>query len=1141
MAEKNLIFRLGSSAAETYQDWQNVGEFPYDKARIETIKDPEGSTDRKEITSIPSPFARIDLVKTAFQEVVKDSQGLNGNTIFHKMVSDALDVGQIFFDLDKYQDMIEVVSWNPKRDLETLKTSRNKGHRYFADALDKYLKSDANSYNFSNLQSIYLLRYCDGPQEMTIIGATSPSTLFFSNANDLSFIKKITFGRDKPFDKVYKPLYERDNEYIKYLWYLKKSIDGFSETFHELDIYLSKTYEAVVNNSELRKALDEISENPMSYGGQLKKISVTNNDHNDTVEVLGHALYQRGEQDIENISDFLVQASKDNAIKPLILPVDKGNKYSALTYTSDKWGNENHVEYYDPEQSLLKRKLPCDSATYPYLTISDFLEERLIRVPHALNSKGYFDGHCWPNDEAYSYLLPVRPLFFEYFTVNDLCGKVKDGKYMFEMTELTGGEKVTLRIPIRGAGDISYIEYNRIYYNDRRISPEEVRKSNEGSINEIKFTGFVMPHVSFNNPNDAIYNVTSIKSSSEDITFTFLEDGKVVPYKSKTSRKKNIDLAIIGENYFLEGSNFELIQVKKYDSTGLLVPLFSPQRDGDVFEFAIDLGTSNTHIEYCADSDEAVPFQVESNEQLICPMFIPTQSESRQKRDLMEEEIELMVKDYLPEEISHKTDFVFPTRTVLSYAKDVNWRSIIDPFTLINIPLTYNKLSPQKGNKYQCDIKWGGEGEDVIRMTKYVECLMLMIRDKVLVNSGNLALTKIVWTYPLSMPPKRLRELNETWNNAYKRYFNANGVTTSLSESEAPIIYYFSRCASASNMVNIDIGGGTTDIAFAENDQVQSVSSVRFAANNLFMDAYAPQNRSNGIIDFYKEKIKAVLVEKVPELIYAYNEENNRLPANMAAFLFSLKDSKKLITEGVEVSSVDFNTMLARDEDFKIVFILFYAAIIYYIALAIQSKSIGGEIELPRHIILSGNGSKIVRAITTDQKLLAAFTKEILSEVLGVPYDIELEIIGLDDETEPKAATCKGSLIRSKNEKTDTPEILVTNTGQRRLGDEDTYQKISDEYMKECLDVVCVFFDFILERLNKDFNLDRNFGVTKSSIKIAREEVAKRGDLKTFLERGVNGRIEEGDISDSIEESFFFYPIKGVLHTISDRINKEIK
>ena len=62
MAEKNLIFRLGSSAAETYQDWQNVGEFPYDKARIETIKDPEGSTDRKEITSIPSPFARIDLV-----------------------------------------------------------------------------------------------------------------------------------------------------------------------------------------------------------------------------------------------------------------------------------------------------------------------------------------------------------------------------------------------------------------------------------------------------------------------------------------------------------------------------------------------------------------------------------------------------------------------------------------------------------------------------------------------------------------------------------------------------------------------------------------------------------------------------------------------------------------------------------------------------------------------------------------------------------------------------------------------------------------------------------------------------------------------------------------------------------------------
>ena len=65
------IFRLYREGTSTYEDWNNSPAFPYNSANRDTIEDPDGASARHEITSIPSPFARIDLVKNAFKEVCK--------------------------------------------------------------------------------------------------------------------------------------------------------------------------------------------------------------------------------------------------------------------------------------------------------------------------------------------------------------------------------------------------------------------------------------------------------------------------------------------------------------------------------------------------------------------------------------------------------------------------------------------------------------------------------------------------------------------------------------------------------------------------------------------------------------------------------------------------------------------------------------------------------------------------------------------------------------------------------------------------------------------------------------------------------------------------------------------------------------
>lgn len=61
-----------------------------------------------------------------------------------------------------------------------------------------------------------------------------------------------------------------------------------------------------------------------------------------------------------------------------------------------------------------------------------------------------------------------------------------------------------------------------------------------------------------------------------------------------------------------------------------------------------------------------------------------------------------------------------------------------------------------------------------------------------------------------------------------------------MTESAAPIQYFFRQNATATSLVSIDIGGGTTDIAFAKDGDLQNVTSFKFASNDLLKVRWMP-------------------------------------------------------------------------------------------------------------------------------------------------------------------------------------------------------------------------------------------------------------------------------------------------------------
>lgn len=157
------IFRLkraGIVATKTtIVDWSNSTATTYNHGYVDGISD--ATTTQNEITSIPSPFARIELVKEAFGKIIPGTLNqmsvddvkshLSGNTIYHKMVSDTLDVAQIFFSYPTMQDKVDIVVWNMNQELQKLLLSPNPNHQVAGRSLDMFLKQDAlgnDPYNF---------------------------------------------------------------------------------------------------------------------------------------------------------------------------------------------------------------------------------------------------------------------------------------------------------------------------------------------------------------------------------------------------------------------------------------------------------------------------------------------------------------------------------------------------------------------------------------------------------------------------------------------------------------------------------------------------------------------------------------------------------------------------------------------------------------------------------------------------------------------------------------------------------------------------------------------------------------------------------------------------------------------------------
>lgn len=1118
-------------------DWGKLDK--YTTTIIKSIPDPNGGNAIELPSAVPSPFARIDLVRTAFKNIVfakdtlkakKYNEQVDASKDDEKLVSDCLDLAELLFNIDNQEikSNLQIIPWDKKSELAKLRSKDGKTesgarkHKNLADTLEMYFRQDAKSYNFDDLDRLFLLKY-----KQEIIGCTSPVTMFFSSANDLSIAKVQPSNKYTLFDDKYEPLYERNEDFIKYIYHLFKAEPTLNTKFKVFAEYLEVNLEIIKKDSNKLSLYNEIvKQTPDTFHGLYEKIQLTNN--NDNVEVLGISLYKKKSSDVlaaAKKSSFRILSSKfegDYNLVPLVLQRGYRKK---IIYIDGEWdvANDRNVPFVNPETNLENRVLPGVGIKYPYLTVGDFLEPYLIKTSYPINNERFFDGNLQSEDnqQLNGYLLPLTQLFFRYFDTADLIQN-KIGKPSIRMQQLKteNAIRVLLSIPIVGGEPIEFERKYLLPKNDSYL-PLPSADLNDGIIEENGFVFGLFPCVKFNDGEKANYRTVLIEpeNSTKNLDIQFYSEKEPNKISIIGSSKRGKGTSYVS-NYSILESNFDYIQISINGiERGIIIPQFITKKSSDDYTFAVDFGTTNTHIEYAINGTNETAFNISKDDIQLTTFHSESASLTAQKQ--------ILNTDIIPQTIGiDAAEYKFPIRTALSESQEINYHkaySLVDA----NIPFTYGKNNKLTYNKVPVtNLKWSTDHENKIQMELYIENLLLLLRNKVLLNGGNLNNTKVVWFYPASMNQGRYNQLSGVWIEKFEKYISVNNLNLiSLCESEAPYKYFSASGTARRNVASIDIGGGTTDIVVVlEKDELKLLTSFRFAANSIFGDGYLNTALGNGLINNFIEDIEKSLEAK--DLIGKYGTilkdiRSKDNASDIISFFFSLKDH-----------GIDYNKMLMNDERYKVIFIIFYTSIIYHLAQIMKSE----KLQKPRYITFSGTGSKVIQILTPMNELLERFTKLIFENIYPDKYHNDgLSII--QNPINPKEVTCKGGLTILKNKRPFTDSEDIESARKTLIGTdvitfatkETTYNSITETDIDKVVEEAKTFINFV-------FSLDNLFSFEKFSADTATLQRAKElclKDIKDNVKEGFENRKKEENNEKPISETMFFYPIIGMLNTLA--------
>lgn len=1123
-------YRLHTGGSQTLDGWDTSRQ--YGTNEINNIQDPSGAIASLPITSVPTPFASLELARNAFEVCGAVSHGVNnvkGTTIYHKIVSSCLDTLEIFFNFNKLNAYVDIIPWNANNEITGLLNSENPSHQRLGQTLQLYINQDRAAFNFGTSMVFYLLNYKNGTAPLNIIGGTSTTSLTVASTNDLSYVDIPLSGSHNAYDSdpmSFRALIERDREFIKYVWTLSLQ-NNFSNVYPEVYSYILECFKSITDmqfKNELRTITPQCLQNyqPITVGAA------------NIILPGGIMLCTYNAPQANTVSDFTIKSdyTDTNEALPLVLPNQNGYNVPGMRYVTGVWNPNVKAPNYDP-RPMSQRTLPGDNSQCPYLTADDIFQPYIIKTAFRVDKKSYFLGHFDGSDE-YSYLLPLKPEIFKYLSLDTLRGKTSgmNAQNIFELVGgINGGVEAIIRIPVQKG---EYITLRRIYHAADGAMPDVVH--NRGIVQTCTFDMYLYPSYHIANASESgvatPQRVYLLDGDWRELTKNF--DYSVELYKAQSEFGANLVKNVVNRSdksiirltskIFVSDDEFDVIRVSNGVAEGMLLPNYKTVGNGgDSYEFAIDFGTTNTHVEYKVNGGNVImPLEMAETDSAILSMHSDSDLDEN-----LQKFIRLSYQEFVPTAFGRDSMAGFPIRTNICKARaEENGLRVKETLGDYGIGFHYEKYADNYNNRTITNLKWlGGTSQQYVN--SFFEELMMLIRSKVLLNGGALGNTKITWFYPVSMEAFRFSQLRDEWNSICDTYIGKNCNVQSVTESLAPFYYYKNTMgvnAAFRPVVLMDIGGGTTDFAVYQKNIPVLISSVRFAGNSIYGDFPGFGMQMNGFFNKYKEsyaqKISTTDISNLKRVFDAVVESG--ISADFVSFLYSLEKNSELRKRGISIS---FSGELKNDYSMKVVLLLFYVGEIYYLAHLFKEKGIG----TPAYITISGTGSKVLDLIGGKREL-EGLAKVIFNDIVGDDGKIELKNVA-----NPKEITCKGGLCMKNDDIVGNSDELCccfmaspSIEGKKNVKLADIGTSVTSEVINFYEGFVDYFF-----KLNGKFSFEKNFGVCNQRsfaefrnilLDHAREDLAAVIDAR---------KSERDDPDAELEDSLFFFPLAGGMNRLS--------
>lgn len=1108
------------------------------EGKISTIKNPTGNSINKLLSAIPSPLARLHLFETAFK-FVDNHTAHDGTSVFHQLVSDCLDVYELVFNMNKHKAAgaaIDVRIWSFQDEINSLVSSPNKGNKILGESLKIFL----NTPPYNTISNFSLFLY-----QNSVFAGSSPLTGFYTSP-DVRNITIINPNNNKPYFSEIIPLHARDLLFQQMMTILFKKNNAFANQLQNVRNYVFNNVKYISDSGSKQLIQGLLNKTSPDYNFAITNLQ---SSHGNIIEMFGATIpIADGSQSIQSpllmAYDYLPEYC--NGWEPIVF---KDNH--DLQNNSNQ--NFRAPTNLSPLCQITHRNLPYNNTNYPFVYADDFLEDKLIQVDYRLNSSFYGpELQNFKHTDDIGFVLPLKKEFFEFF----------DRKRVTEMLTIQptsyGGYEVTLSVPTKSAGKV---KYSKVYIQNPQ-SP------NAGELINYQFNLGIFPFYRVvNKPeyND-FYKIMLVdgeltQNFNMNLAFYQLNQAESISIHPVNSTCVNRTQKSVrsGDNasfyYEIQQTNFDLIEVGVKDSggnmkaKGVIVPIWREVPLGvRKYKASVDFGTTNTYVAL-VEPGTTKPHSTltigEDDLQVVMYNAPAFKANVQNKLDLYENIEGKLVflkenqyYEFIPSLIGKQlTDskYSIPTRTVMSYAKGKVFNQANPAIVLgdANISFVYNKEPKYAHEDLNTDLKWGvhHSGNKSILIETFIKQILYMLRTKIILNGGDPAETEILWFKPLSMIAFSQALLERTWNQEFSRIFHTNRTTYSITESEAPFHYLLAKNQTIHGnfpCVNIDIGGGSTDIVLFKDKEAKFGTSFNFAGDALwgpdpFVAGTIPGS-VNSIADHYYDIIKNQLQNSS---FKAYTEIINDVRKNNPGDLINL-----FFTLDIN-SRIGFMNSLMTDMNIRTLILIHFSAIMYHTLQIVKNL----KWDAPRFISFSGQGSRYLDLLCPSNKnIMHDYVNEFIKDIFGT-VNPQLSII--TSSQEPKELTCYGGLyydMRKYNvQRMEKITSLGDGTGDDLHTEEfnRTYSNLDDNFGKNVRNNIRNFLDLVIKVAGKQ-KYQQSFFIVNNIREVLNQY--NNNKLDDFYGLGLQFAQNRAGDDGLINETLFFYPITKILFDLSTNL-----